>query len=719
MSSVINTNVKALTAQGSLNAVNGKMSQAMQRLSTGLRINSAKDDAAGLAITNKMTADIRGLSVAIRNANDGLSLAQTAEGAMSSINGMLQRMRELAVQSANGTSSDLARKSSQLEVEQLKQEINNIAAQTSINGIKLLDGSASKLILQTGSEIGQTMNIQLDSVNTSSLGVGSRPSLSATGSFDSVATTPGAGTIDSTANLRTGDLYINGVSVSGSVGSSDQLSYAGKVASSIAKAAAINKVSAESGVKAVVNETYVAGAAMTAAALTGTITINGVTTTSVTTTLDAGVSRNAVVNAINAIANQTGVSAVDSGDDKNGVILKAKDGRNVTVSVTTLTAASTGLTTGTTTGSFSLQSITGDPIVLSASATGDITRSGLSAGSYSPNASAMITASRSPVSGAPTSIFSAGTLKINNVAISGTDPSNDTSSDTTAASSTRSGSAISIAAAINKSKDLTGVTAVVNANTIVGDSFTAADIHNNSFWINGVSIDISSLTTATWTRQDLADIVNRYIGQTGVVATDNGKGLTYTAADGRNISMASSDATVGNTVNLGLAASSTALVSGGAVATTAATAITTYAKISLVSDKQFSVVSGSEGRSVFDAMGFKQGTFGGESNGFKVSQVDVSSQNGATAALKAIDAALDSVNFSQSRLGALQNRLDTVISNLTEVSRNTSESRSRILDADYATETTSLAKAQIVQQAATAMLAQANQSAQSVLSLLK
>jgi len=205
MSSVINTNVKALTAQGSLNAVNSKMSQAMQRLSTGMRINSSKDDAAGLAITNKMTADIRGLAVAIRNANDGLSLAQTAEGAISSINGMLQRMRELAVQSANGTSSDLARKGSQLEVEQLKQEIDNIAARTSFNGIKLLDGSAANLVLQTGSEVGQTMNLKLDSVSTSKMGVGSRPSLTSGAEFADAG--------DSLSSLKSGDLIINGYSI--------------------------------------------------------------------------------------------------------------------------------------------------------------------------------------------------------------------------------------------------------------------------------------------------------------------------------------------------------------------------------------------------------------------------------------------------------------------------------------------------------------------------
>lgn len=725
MSSVINTNVKALTAQGSLNAVNNKMSQAMQRLSTGLRINSAKDDAAGLAITNKMTADIRGLSVAIRNANDGLSLAQTAEGAISSINGMLQRMRELAVQSANGTSSDLARKGSQLEIEQLKQEINNIAARISFNGIKLLDGSASNLVLQTGSEMGQTMNLQLDSVNTSNLGVGSRPSLSATGSYNASALDDSNTSMNADSNIRSGDLIINGVGVSGSVESDDQLSYAGKAASAIAKAAVINAVSSKTNVKAVVNETYAAGVAMTAdAGESGTVMINGVATTTINTTDDNGVTRGLVVNAINSISKQTGVVAVDTGDDANGIVLKAKDGRNITVTVTgTLDAGgdTTGLLMGTTAGSFSLQSLNGSPIALSSTSSGDISRAGLTTGSYAANTSFMTTSARDPETGVPTSKFGAGTLKINGVAISGTDPANDTASDITADSSTRSGSAIAVAAAINQSTAQTGVSAVVNVNSIVGDTWLdgvdlSATGSNSSLWVNGVSIDLSTMT-GTQTRQDMADLINSYTGRTGVVVTDNGLGLTYTAVDGRNISLASTVTTDGeDETALGLEVGSDAINSSAA---DASAAVTTYATISLVSDKQFTLTAGSDGSSVFDAMGFKQGTFGGESNGFKVSEVDISTQDGATAALAALDAALDSVNFSQSRLGALQNRLDAAISNLTEVSRNTSESRSRILDADYATETTNLAKAQIVQQAATAMLAQANQSAQSVLSLLK
>jgi flagellin len=556
MSSVINTNVKALTAQGSLNAVNNRMSQAMQRLSTGLRINSSKDDAAGLAITNKMTADIRGLAVAIRNANDGLSLAQTAEGAISSINGMLQRMRELAVQSANGTSSELARKGSQLEIEQLKQEINNISARTSFNGIKLLDGSAANLILQTGSEIGQTMNLQLDSVNTSNLGVGSRPSLSAVGAREAGQTTDAVGDVEANHQLQSGDLFINGVNVGTSLADSDTLSYSGKAASAIAKVAAINAVSASTGVKAVVNETYVSGAAMTGASDDGSIEINGFSVdVTADTNGDNGVTRGRVVTAINSISSQTGVMAMDTGDDNNGVVLVAKDGRNITVNVTGFNdgAAAVGLSAGTTTGNYSLQSISGNPIVLSSSSTGDITHAGLSSGSFKANSSVVTSGQRDVYTNAydPDDAWSAGTLKINGVAISGTDPSSDTASDVTASSSSRSNSAIAIAAAINKASKLTGVSAVVSSNVIVGTDFNAEDLTGKSLFINGVTIDLEQVASdpTDYTRGQLADLINSYTGRTGVVASDNGRGITLTASDGRNISLGTD---LGTTDGLGL-----------------------------------------------------------------------------------------------------------------------------------------------------------------------
>ena len=137
----INTNVMSMNAQRNLMASQGSLATSMQRLSSGLRVNSAKDDAAGLAIAERMNAQVKGLSVAARNANDGISLAQTAEGALGKVGDMLQRMRELAVQAANATNSADDRKALQAEVKQLTDEIDRVARQTTFNGKKMLDGS--------------------------------------------------------------------------------------------------------------------------------------------------------------------------------------------------------------------------------------------------------------------------------------------------------------------------------------------------------------------------------------------------------------------------------------------------------------------------------------------------------------------------------------------------------------------------------------------------
>jgi flagellin len=159
MAMTINTNVASLTAQRHLASSQSTLSTAMQRLSSGLRVNSAKDDAAGLAIAERMTAQVRGLNVAARNANDGISLAQTAEGALGKIGDMLQRMRELAVQSANATNSDADRKALQAEVNQLRDEIDRVAKTTAFNGTKLLDGSFAAATFQVGSNSGEVITV--------------------------------------------------------------------------------------------------------------------------------------------------------------------------------------------------------------------------------------------------------------------------------------------------------------------------------------------------------------------------------------------------------------------------------------------------------------------------------------------------------------------------------------------------------------------------------
>ncbi len=702
--SVINTNVKALTAQASLSNVEKLTATTMERLSTGLRINSAKDDAAGLAITNRMTSQIRGYAVAIRNSNDGISMAQTAEGAMGQVTNMLQRMRELSVQAATGSLNDGDRENVQLEINQLKAEIDNVANKTNHNNIKLLDGSAGKIVLQTGTNANDTMNIACGSVKTKDIGLGSRASLS------SVATNFAA---NAAPDLADGDLILNGVVVGASLATDDNKSSAANASSAIAKAAAINRVSAQSGVHATVNETVAFGSVMTASASNGTIKINGVDTATVYTTDDAELSRSAVVTAINNISGQTGVKAINSHDDSQGVVLVAEDGRNIEIDLGSMTAAATGLgASNVYAGTYELNTFDGRAINVSSNVSGDLTNSGLNFGTFAADTAQAVSLKRESASAAPvagageTGVLNGNTLVINGVGIDAANANDDQASNTLVDSSVKSASAIAIAAAINKKTGMTGVTATAEPNILKGSGFTAGTV--TALNLNGVDVAIS--LDANSSRDDVITAINAAQGKTGVVASAWGEGITLTAADGRNISI-SSDAT--DAAALGL----TGLTLGTAGDDT--DAVTFYSTVKLSSDKAFKVESGSEGNDNFAALGFRRGTFGGSDNALKVADIDVTTQAGATDAIKALDAALNTVSADQARAGAFQNRLEAVVSNLTESNQNMSASRSRILDTDYATETSNMAKQQIISQAATAMLAQANQSAQSVLSLLK
>ena len=707
--SVINTNVKALTAQASMSNVEKLTATTMERLSTGLRINSAKDDAAGLAITNRMTSQIRGYAVAIRNSNDGISMAQTAEGAMGQVTNMLQRMRELSVQAATGSVNDQDRGSIQQEVDQLKAEIDNIATKTNHNNIKLLDGSAGKIVLQTGTNANDTMDIAFGSVKTKDIGMGSRASLS------SVATSFADDA--SSKALKDGDLILNGVVVGASLATDDTKSSAANASSAISKAAAINRVADQSGVHATVGKTTAFGTAMTAAAEDGTLVINGVSTATIYTTDDAELSRAAVMTAINNISGQTGVKAINTHDDNQGIVLVAEDGRNIELDLNDMTAAATGLgASNIYEGTFELNTLDGRAINVSSNVSGKLSNSGLNFGSFSADTAQAVTLNRvatdaAPIAGATaaiteTGVFNGNTLVLNGVGIDAANANDDQASNTVATSSSKAASAIAIAAAINKKSEMTGVSATAEPNLIKGSGFTAGDVTKLN--LNGVDVAISLGGSST--RDDVITAINAAQGQTGVVASAWGEGVTLTAADGRNISI-SSDAT--DAAALGL----TGVTIG--TAGDATDAVTQYSTVKLSSDKAFTVESGSEGNDNFAALGFRRGSFGGSDNALKIKDVDVTTQAGATEALKAIDAALTTVAADQARAGAFQNRLDAVVSNLTESNQNMSASRSRILDTDYASETTNMAKSQIISQAATAMLAQANQSAQGVLSLLK
>lgn len=234
MAAIINTNVVSLNAQRNLTSSQNALATSLQRLSSGLRINSAKDDAAGLAISERMSSQIRGLNQAARNANDGISMAQTAEGALGEIGNNLQRIRELAVQSRNASNSASDRQALNNEVQQLKSEIDRVSSSTSFNGIKLIDGSFTNQSFQVGANVGETITISsLVDAQSSSLGT----STSSTANVTGVAAT-------AFTAITAGDLTVNGVSVGAVAAGGNAATQGANIA------AAINTVSSTTNVTA-------------------------------------------------------------------------------------------------------------------------------------------------------------------------------------------------------------------------------------------------------------------------------------------------------------------------------------------------------------------------------------------------------------------------------------------------------------------------------------
>ena len=321
MPSFINTNIASLNAQRSLGKSQDTLATSLQRLSSGLRINSAKDDAAGLAISERMTSQIRGFNQAARNANDGISLAQTAEGALGEVTNNLQRVRELALQSANATNSASDRSALDLEVQQLISEIERVSSTTSFNNVKLLDGSFTAQSFQVGADANQTISVTVSGARTSQMGA--------------IATETGV--VDANA-ITGGNVTINGTAISDTIAGSAN----GQTTdSAYAKAVAING-SGLSGVTATAVSATVStttnaanGAAgdivfnNNAAAQTYSLSINSVAIYS-TASVAAGASltNTDVAAQINLNSGSTGVSATATGNDLN---LSSVDGRNIAI----------------------------------------------------------------------------------------------------------------------------------------------------------------------------------------------------------------------------------------------------------------------------------------------------------------------------------------------------------------------------------------------------
>lgn len=332
MALAINTNVASLNAQRNLTMSQTSLATSLQRLSSGLRINSAKDDAAGLAISERMTTQIRGLNQAVRNANDGISLSQTTEGALNEVANNLQRIRELAVQSANGTNSASDRTALNQEVQQRLAEVERIATQTNFNGLKVLDGSYGTSTFQVGANAGETISVNLSQgVRTTQMG----QLATATSTVETTVTAlSGSGTI----KVGNSAAVTIGASVAGT--SSGQT-----VGSAYSKALAINAASVPGLTATAVNNVeFVVGATVGGSAGdTYSLTINGQAIFAATSIASTNVTAQQIADGINANSGTTGVTAAISGTDLR---LSAADGRDIIVGQDLSASVTGGISAG-------------------------------------------------------------------------------------------------------------------------------------------------------------------------------------------------------------------------------------------------------------------------------------------------------------------------------------------------------------------------------------
>ena len=329
MPSVINTNVSSLLSQNSLSRNTTALSSAMERLSTGVRINSAKDDAAGLAISTRMTSELRGLQVAVRNANDGISVAQTAEGSLGEITNILQRLRELAVQSANASNNDTDRSFLDTEAQQLIAETNRIGSQANFNGIKLLDGSFTSKNFQVGANASETITFNsISDSKASGLGQNnllSAGSIVATGGTAKAPAAAANGWVNNGITAVSAGFTLATDSTKGG-GTSSSITYlANASAKDIAKA--INDNAGAVGVSATASSV----ARLSGLSAPGAVSFS-LNNQSVSATITSTSDLTALSAAINGLSGSTFITASFEGTDKSVITLKSNAGENISIS---------------------------------------------------------------------------------------------------------------------------------------------------------------------------------------------------------------------------------------------------------------------------------------------------------------------------------------------------------------------------------------------------
>lgn len=694
----INTNTASLNAQYYLAKTNKEMESSMAKLSSGLKVNSAADDAAGLAIASRMTSQIKGLGMAIKNANDTVALSQTAEGALDEVTNMLQRMRELAVQSANGTMNDVDRKSLDAEVQALKTEIDRVSSYTQFNNQNLLDGSFNKTF-QIGDKAGQTVDLEIASVGTASLGMGN--------------TSVGANTLiggrTSFAAMAEGDVKINGQDIGEIASGGDMEDVLKAINDNVdnVTATAFNTVVAKTiGDGETADSEFIIDVTELGAAKATSFYISA---------------SNDMAELVANINSETGGVVKATTNDDGKLVLTNSTGATIKVTDDSASGTATfdggsgfgGTTQQTFTGFIQLTSNDGSTVQIEKGNLGlgspgtvtDLASLGFRETTRLTDDDAYTITGATLTNN--TTEWNKTDLTINGVEIYDADITTDSMQGKLDA--------------INNFSDDTGVIASAYFEKLIDmtDSHAGSDGAAKDFYsddlvmINGVTASYGASLGALVTN------INADTTTHGIKAEQKGNNLILkgTNVAGIQIDMSGSVAGTGTGVNTTAA---TALEAGDGMARLRLDSITN-SPISIALGDSAAVAGHGFLEANVGAADYQVNspTISGSGSGQSVSGLSVSSMSEANAALSTIDNAIEAVSAIRSDLGALQNRLDHTINNLSTVSNNTEGARGRIMDTDFATETANLTKQQILSQAATSMLAQANQSKQGILALLQ
>ena len=677
---VVSTNISALRSAEAMRQAENQMGDAMERLSTGLRINSAADDAAGSAIASKMEAQTRSLGVAIRNANDAISMTQTAEGALGEVENILQRMRELAVQGGNNTLNASDRAQIQSELDALSSEIDAISSSTNFNGINLLDGSNASLSFQVGIQSDSSLKVDLTKADAASLGLNGASQGATQLTSERVSEVDMSGVANS-------DIKLNGHNFIAAAALGDYSG--GDTALPTTLANLINANTSVHGAKATAYNSVTSAPVGDDFVMTTSFTINSAT-------IEVVSSYQELVNEINQEA--TGVVAVLNSD--NTITLSNDDGGQIAFSAAqgatdvgfTANAAATTFN-----GFVALENVDGSDVVLTAA--NDINGFASGAGTLADvNLMGFNQVNGTTITGAAvssTDVAATDLVKINGVLI-------DATSD---------GSAASKAAAINAKTDEHGVTATATTQLRLEIDFTNIDMSNvDALNINGVDADLSGDVSM----EDIVDGINGTAGLGGdiVASTDSAGRLVLTSLSGANIVVTE------DSDEQDMFAATTQTNQVGAAVTEASHVLTAYGSLTLTTDGGFidledGTATAGDGLAKF---GLQGSSMESDQTGAGLS---VNSAAAAGASLTAIDDAIVTVSTFRAGFGATENRLDKAINNLTTYKVNLEAAKGRIEDANFAGETSVLTKAQILNQAATSMLAQANASKQNLLALLQ